>query len=156
MKFLPASQPHRAPAPNSLVVAVAAFVRGDNGRVLMIKRTDNDLWAIPGGAQDVGESTVDAARREVEEETGILIEVTGLVGIYSDPRHLIAYDDGEVRQEFSICFRCRPIGGQLATSSESEHVRWVGPDELAELIIHPSMRRRIAHGLSNSPQPYLA
>ena len=53
----------------------------------------------------------EAAIREVEEETGISVEITGISGIYSDPRHVIAYDDGEVRQEFSIVFHGRPIGG---------------------------------------------
>ena len=68
----------------------------------MIQRTDNDLWAVPGGAQEVGETSTEAVVREVHEETGLEVEVTGLIGIYSDPRHVIAYDDGEVRQEFSL------------------------------------------------------
>ena len=145
-----------APAANSLVVAVAAVVLDDTGRVLMIQRTDNDLWAIPGGAQDVGETTTAAAVREVREETGLDIEITGLVGIYSDPRHVIAYDDGEVRQEFSICFRARPISGQLAPSSESQHVHWVEPGRLDELKIHRSVRLRIDHGLQEGNEPYLS
>src|SRR5882724_11015002 len=94
-----------APLANSLVVAVAAFVANDLGEILMIERSDNGLWAIPGGAQDIGETTSDAVVREVREETGIDIEVEGIDGIYSDPRHIIEYDNGEVRQEFSIVFR---------------------------------------------------
>ena len=81
-----------------LVVAVVAVVRNDRGEILLIERTDNGLWALPGGAQEIGESVKDAVRREVREETGIEVEVTGLTGIYSDPAHVIAYDDGEVRQ----------------------------------------------------------
>jgi 8-oxo-dGTP pyrophosphatase MutT (NUDIX family) len=145
-----------APPANSLVVAVAAVVLDDAGRVLVIQRTDNDLWALPGGAQDVGETTTTAAVREVREETGLDVEVTGLVGIYSDPRHVIAYDDGEVRQEFSICLRARPISGRLAPSSESQHVRWVEPDRLDELDIHRSVRLRIDHGLQSGNEPYLS
>ncbi len=145
-----------APAANSLVVAVAAVVLDDTGRVLMIQRTDNDLWAIPGGAQDVGETTTAAAVREVREETGLDIEITGLVGIYSDPLHVIAYDDGEVRQEFSICFRARPISGKLAPSNESQHVHWVEPGRLDELKIHRSVRLRIDHGLQEGNEPYLS
>src|ERR671925_234126 len=98
--------PHAPPA-NSLVVAVAVLVRDDEGRLLMIQRSDNQLWALPGGAQDIGETTREAAIREVHEETGISIEITGISGIYADPRHVIAYDDGEVRQEFSIVFHGR-------------------------------------------------
>ena len=61
---------------------------------------------------DLGESLVDTAVRETREETGIDCEVTGLVGIYTDPRHVILYtSDGEARQEFSIVLTARPIGG---------------------------------------------
>jgi 8-oxo-dGTP pyrophosphatase MutT (NUDIX family) len=52
------------------VVAVAVIVRKDDGKLLMIQRSDNGLWAVPGGAQDIGETTRQAAIREVYEETG--------------------------------------------------------------------------------------
>jgi 8-oxo-dGTP pyrophosphatase MutT (NUDIX family) len=65
---------------------------------------------------------VEAARREVREETGIEVEITGLSGIYSDPRHVIAYDNGEVRQEFSLCFHAKPVGGNCAPApSRAQH-----------------------------------
>jgi len=121
----------------------------------MIERADNGLWAIPGGGQEAGETSSAAAMRETQEETGIDIEITGLVGIYSDPRHVIAYDDGEVRQEFSICFRGRPVGGEPTTSNESTQVHWVDPTDLDELTMHPRMRIRIEHGLQGRDQPYL-
>jgi ADP-ribose pyrophosphatase YjhB (NUDIX family) len=130
-------------------------VRNDHGEVLMIERTDNGLWALPGGAQEIGESVKDATRREVQEETGIDVEITGLSGIYSDPAHVIAYDNGEVRQEFSLCFAARAVGGTLRSSSESSQARWVAPDEIDGLDIHPSMRLRIDHGLTKQDGPYI-
>jgi len=145
-----------APRANSIVVAASVFVADDVGRILMIQRSDNGLWAIPGGAQDVGESIVDTAVREVGEETGLLTDVVGLVGIYSDPGHVIAYEDGEVRQEFSVCFRGAPREGTLRTSDESKRVEWVDPDELVNLDIHPSVRLRIEHGRQRSNRPYFA
>ena len=144
-----------APKANSIVVAVTAAVRNAQGELLLIERTDNGLWALPGGAQDIGESVVQAARREVNEETGVDVEITGLSGIYSDPQHVIAYDDGEVRQEFSLCFHAKPVGGEPRSSSESKEARWVSPDSLQDLKIHPSMRLRINHALKQEPQPYL-
>ena len=81
--------------------------------------------------------------------------VTGLTGIYSDPAHVIAYDDGEVRQEFSLCFAARAISGSLRPSSESRQARWVAPDQVDGLNIHPSMRLRIQHGLSEQSAPYI-
>ena len=140
-----------APAANSLVVAVAVVVLDDDGRVLMLERTDNGKWALPGGAQELGESVREAAVRETREETGIVIEVRGVVGIYSDPRHVIAYDDGEVRQEFSVCLRGKAVGGAPTTSDESRTVRWVEPSELDGLPIDARMRRRIEDGLGDGP-----
>lgn len=144
-----------APKANSLVVAVGAVVRNDRDEILLIERTDNGLWALPGGAQEIGESVKDAVCREVREETGIEVEVTGLTGIYSDPAHVIAYDDGEVRQEFSLCFAARAISGSLRPSSESRQAQWVAPDQVGGLNIHPSMRLRIQHGLSGQSAPYI-
>ncbi|MEV0118516.1 NUDIX domain-containing protein [Streptomyces sp. NPDC050844] len=144
-----------APKANSIVPSVVAVALNDAGEVLLIHKTDNDLWALPGGGVEVGESVADAAVRETKEETGFDVEVTGLVGLYTNPGHVMAYDDGEVRQQFSICFTARIVGGELRTSSESKEVAFVDPDRLDELNIHPSMRMRIEHGLSKRPQPYI-
>jgi ADP-ribose pyrophosphatase YjhB (NUDIX family) len=144
-----------APRANSIVVAVTAIVRNDQGDVLLIERTDNGLWAAPGGAQNIGEGVIDAVVREVREETGVDVEVTDISGIYSDPRHVIAYDDGEVRQEFSLCFHARPVGGHAQKSSESSQVQWVKPERIESLNIHPSMRLRIRHALEEPERPYL-
>ncbi|MEU1439747.1 NUDIX domain-containing protein [Streptomyces mirabilis] len=145
-----------APQANSVVPSVTAVVRDDGGRLLLIHKTDNGLWALPGGGHDIGERIGDTVVREVAEETGIDVEVDSVVGLYTDPEHVLAYDDGEVRQQFSICFRARPIGGSLRTSSESKEVRWVNPADLDELDIHPSMMLRIRHGLDDSRrEPYI-
>ncbi|MCT4355873.1 NUDIX domain-containing protein [Streptomyces sp. Je 1-79] len=146
----------RAPKANSVVPSVTVVVRDDAGRLLLIHKTDNDLWALPGGGHDIGERIADTAVREVEEETGIRVEVDGMVGLYTDPEHVLAYDDGEVRQQFSICFLAHPVGGSVRTSSESKEVRWVDPADLEDLDIHPSMRLRIRHGLDESrTEPYI-
>ncbi|MFD5463346.1 NUDIX domain-containing protein [Kitasatospora sp. NPDC127059] len=145
-----------APLANSVVPSVTAVVTDVEGRLLLIHKTDNNLWALPGGGHDIGESVADTVIREVREETGIDVEVAAVVGLYTDPGHVMAYDDGEVRQQFSICFRARPVGGDLRTSSESKEVRWVNPADLDDLDIHPSMRLRIKHGLaSDHAEPYI-
>lgn len=144
----------RAPVANRIVVAVTVVVRDASGRLLMIRRGDSGLWSIPGGAQDIGETLTEAAIREVVEETGITIRITGLVGIYADPRHVIDYHDGEVRQEFSICFRGEPLGGALIPSVESPEVDWVDPDRLGHLDIHHSIRLRIRHELERAEPHY--
>jgi ADP-ribose pyrophosphatase YjhB (NUDIX family) len=143
-----------APKANSIAVAVSAFIQDDEGRILMIRRTDNDLYSIPGGQLELGETLAEAAVREVREETGIECEVTGVIGLYSDPKHVIAYDDGEVRQEFSICFRATPKGGTLQTSEESKVVDWVKPSSLESMSIHSSIEMRIRHALTRNQDPF--
>ncbi|WFF07302.1 NUDIX domain-containing protein [Micromonospora sp. WMMD1076] len=144
-----------APKPNSIVVAVTVFVQDELGRVLLIQRTDNGLWALPGGAQEFGEYIAETAVRETREEAGVEVEVTSVVGIYTNPNHVVEYSDGEVRQQFSICFRGRYVSGQPTPSDESSEVRWVARDDLDDLAIHPSMRLRIDHGFENRQQPYI-
>jgi 8-oxo-dGTP pyrophosphatase MutT (NUDIX family) len=144
-----------APEANSLVPSVNVVVVNGAGDVLMIRRTDNGNWAVPGGAIDLGESMVQAAVRETLEETGIECRVTGLVGIYTDPRHVLLYtSNGEVRQEFSILLTAVPVGGEPTPSSESSEVRWVPRDELAGYQLDRSMRMRVEHYLAGGA-PYL-
>lgn len=145
-----------APAVNSVVPSVTVAVRDGGGRLLLIHRTDNDLWALPGGGIDPGETVRQAGVRETEEETGYRVRITGLVGIYTDPRHVIVYSDGEVRAQFSICMRAAVTGGAVRTSHESSEVVWQPVDRLGELAIHPSMRLRIDHAMDLSrTEPFL-
>jgi ADP-ribose pyrophosphatase YjhB (NUDIX family) len=142
------NDPHAPPA-NSVVPSVTAVVVNDDGDLLLIHKTDNDLWALPGGGHELGESIADTVIREVFEETGYQVKVLDIVGTYTDPGHVMAYKDGEVRQQFSICFRAQVVGGQPRTSSESKEVAWIKPDAIDALPMHPSMRLRIRHGLSD-------
>ncbi|MFH9006588.1 NUDIX hydrolase [Streptomyces afghaniensis] len=144
-----------APKPNSLVVAASAVITDDQGRILLQRRRDNELWALPGGGMDMDDSLPGCAVREVKEETGYDVEITGLIGTYTDPRHVIAYTDGEVRRQFNVCFRARITGGELTVSDESTEVRFVAPADLDSLPMHPTQRLRIRHHLENRPLPYL-
>jgi 8-oxo-dGTP pyrophosphatase MutT (NUDIX family) len=145
-----------APKPSSLVPSANVIVLNDAGQLLLIKRTDNSNWSLPGGAMDLGETIGQAAVREVQEETGIDCELTGLVGIYTNPNHVIEYtSDGEVRQEFSIAFTARAVSGEPTTSSESSQVIWVEPSAVDAYDMHPSMRQRVRHYLAGQDQPYI-
>ncbi len=143
------------PRPTRVVPAASAIVTDEGGRLLLAKRIDNNLWTIPGGTMEPGETIAETAVREVKEETGIDVEVVSLVGIYSNPHHVVEYSDGEVRQQFSVCFVCRRIGGDVATSDETSEVGYFSPDEIEAMEIHPSIRLRIQHFLDNRDEPYL-
>src|SRR6202453_688589 len=145
-----------APKANSLVPAVNVVVTNDAGEILLIRRTDNDNWAVPGGAIDLGESVAQAAVRETREESGVDCEITGIVGIYSDPKHVILYtSNGEARQEFSVVLTARPLSGQPTPSSESSEVRWVSESEVPDYTMDRSMRMRIDDYLDRKESPVI-
>jgi ADP-ribose pyrophosphatase YjhB (NUDIX family) len=145
-----------APPANRLVPAASAVVVDQAGRILLHRRDDNELWSIPGGAMEVGERIADTAAREVKEETGLEVQPEALVGIYTDPRHVVEYSDGEVRQQFSVCFACRVVGGDLAVSDESLEVGFFSPAEIQTMPMHESIRLRIRHYLEHRSQPVIA
>jgi ADP-ribose pyrophosphatase YjhB (NUDIX family) len=146
----------KAPQASRIVPAVNVVVTNDAGEILLIRRTDNDNWALPGGVVDIGESLPQAAIRETLEETGIDCEITGLSGIYTDPGHVILYtSNGEVRQEFSIVLTARATGGQPTPSSESSQVRWIASTDLDSYQMDSSMRLRVRHYAERRDQPYI-
>src|SRR5256885_14959367 len=116
-----------APRPSVIVPAASAVVINDRRQILLHRRTDNELWSLPGGVMQVGESIAETIVREVREESGLDVEIIRLVGIYTDPRHVIAYSDGEVRQQFSICFACRVTAGEPQPHAETQSSSWLSP-----------------------------
>jgi 8-oxo-dGTP pyrophosphatase MutT (NUDIX family) len=145
-----------APEANSLVPAASVVAVDESGAVLLQRRSDSGSWSIPGGRMEPGETIRQTAIRETREETGYKVELARLVGIYTDPSRLAAYSDGEVRQEFSVCFAARIVGGSARTSDESLAVELVAPRDLDGLEIHPSIRLRIQHGLDDRTEPFIS
>jgi len=147
-----------APRPTSRKASASVLVRDGAGRALPLRRPDKNLWTIPTGAVKRGETVPEAAVRECREETGLQVEITGLVGVFSTPDHVIAYLKGdtvkEVRQPINVCLHARPVGGELTRTAEAAEVAWIAPDDLGGYDLHPAIRLRIAHGLT-STEPYL-
>lgn len=116
--------------PTELRLSVSAVVRpdGDPERVLLVRRSDNAHWGLPGGYVERGESVAEATRREVREETGYEIEVGRLVGVYSDPAtQVIAYAPDRRVQAVNLCFEA--VAGRPGTPTT--------PDEVLELGFFP-------------------
>ena len=117
-------------------VGVGAIVLHE-GRVLLVKRgraPGLGLWSIPGGLVDLGESTVDAARREVEEETGLKVRVAGLVGVLD---RVTRDAEGRVRYHWVLVdYLAIPESiDTLTAGSDAAEVRWVTIDEVERLPI---------------------
>ncbi|WP_366248925.1 NUDIX domain-containing protein [Terribacillus aidingensis] len=143
-----------APKANKIVPAVSAVICNDQ-QILLQQRSDNGKWSLPGGNVDIGESVLEAIKREVKEETGLEVIVKRITGVYSNPDHIIAYTDGEVRQQFSICFAAEAAVGQLRKSDESFAIAWVQINKLDDYDIHPAQRIRIADALKNCKSAFI-
>jgi 8-oxo-dGTP diphosphatase len=142
---------HQPDAPAASWVAPCAYaaVRDITGRLLLVRRCDTGDWELPGGHVDPGESASEAAVRETAEESGITVQVTGLVGIYTDPGHVIADPRGLVRQPFAVCFHARPLSGSPGGDQvETSDARWFPAGDIPALPIRPAMRLRIGHALA--------
>jgi 8-oxo-dGTP pyrophosphatase MutT (NUDIX family) len=137
----------QAPKPNTLIPASNLLVINDQGEILLQRRRDTGQWAIPSGAQEIGETPTECAIRECREETGIEAEVIGFLGVYSDPAHIVEYTDGEIRQEYEVTLIGRPVSGTPTANEEASDVRWVRPQDFDDLNIHPTIRRQIDHYL---------
>ncbi|WP_040815609.1 NUDIX domain-containing protein [Nocardia concava] len=144
-----------APKPNSLKPGGSALVVDEHGRVLMQRRGDSGNWSLPGGIMEIGETLEDCVVRETREETGLDIEITGLLGIYTDPEHVIEYADGEVRQQFAVVYNARVVGGEIQVSDESTEVRFLSQRELESLPVHPTVRLRLQHHQDQRHTPWL-
>jgi 8-oxo-dGTP pyrophosphatase MutT (NUDIX family) len=140
-----------APKPNSLVPAAGVLAVDEEGRLLLQRRRDTGQWAIPMGKQEFGETPVQCAIRETYEETGVRTGITGLLGIYSDPGHIVYYDsDGETRQEYEVIFTGRPVSGAPEINNEASDVAWFAPAELDALDIHPTQWRQLRDWLDDT------
>jgi ADP-ribose pyrophosphatase YjhB (NUDIX family) len=104
-------------------VSVSGVISDDHGRVLLIRRRDNQHWEPPGGVLELTETIHDGLRREIREETGLDIEPDALTGVYKNmPRGIIA-----------LVFRCKITGGQLTANDEVTAFRWVSEADIYQL-----------------------
>lgn len=101
-----------------IMVVSGAFVFDKENRVLMQKRSDNGQWGFPGGFMDFGESVQDTAKREVFEETGLILEELELFGIYSGPQYDKTFSNGDQVSLVLISFICNRYSGALIKSNE--------------------------------------
>ena len=103
-------------------VSVSGVISDDHGRVLLIRRRDNQHWEPPGGVLELTETIRDGLRREIHEETGLDIEPDALTGVYKNmPRGIIA-----------LVFRCKITGGHLAANDEVTGFHWADQADIRQ------------------------
>ena len=149
---------HDPAAPRATVVVPSVFVavRDPRARLLLVRRCDSGAWELPGGRVDVGESAVTAAVRETAEESGIAVRVTGLLGVFTDPGHVVSDPAGQVRQQFVVLLRgIADPGAPHGDLHETSAAAWIDVADLPGLPIEPPARTWIAHALAPDGRPHL-
>ena len=120
------------------IVAAGGFVANETGQILLLKSPRYGDWEFPGGQVEEGETIPDALEREVFEETGILVKVKSLVGIYSNIRR---------PSIVNMDFVCEYVSGAPQTSNESSEVAWFDRDMALSLIKREAIRVRLENML---------
>ena len=128
-----------------LKVGCAAVIFDPNRqKVLLTRRTDNGRWCLPGGGMDAGESAAEACAREVWEETGLIVAIDKLIGVYTSPHRITEYIDGNRFQFVSFCFQASVIGGELGLSDETTEVGYFSQGEIEAIDLMENHVERIS------------
>ena len=120
-----------------LIVGAAVLIVDTDGRLLLLKRSDNDCWGIPGGAVEPGEVVEAAARRETREETALELGSVSLFGIFSGPEQFYVYPNGDETHNVIIVYLSREPHGQVRINDEHSDWRWFAPADIPDDISPP-------------------
>jgi 8-oxo-dGTP pyrophosphatase MutT (NUDIX family) len=132
------------------LTGVDAAVLDEAGRVLLIQRADNHLWAMPGGACEVGDMPFENAAREVWEETGYRVEITHFLGVFDNSRYR-QQDRG--RHGYLLLFSGRVVEGEATLSNETLAIEWVSLDEIPWERLSPGHVERLRYVVQWVRQP---
>ncbi len=133
----------------------ATIFHPDKQRVLLTRRSDNGVWCLPGGGMDPGESAAEACAREVLEETGLVVNVGRLIGVYTSPDLLVEYADGNRIQPVALNFAAEPIGGVLGISDETTDVGYFSMDEMKSMDVWAHHIERINDAMAGAESAFV-
>jgi ADP-ribose pyrophosphatase YjhB (NUDIX family) len=120
-----------------LLVGAAVLVIDERDRLLLMKRSDNKCWGIPGGATELGEVVEEAAKRETLEETNLEIEKMSLFGVFSGPELYYKYPNGDEVYNVSIVYMCRDWRGEIGLNNEHTEWKWFAARDIPANVSLP-------------------
>jgi len=138
--------------PDHPIIGVGAVIV-DDGRVLLVRRGTEPLkgeWSVPGGMLELGEKLRDGVRREVLEETGLVVEPGEVLDVFDS-----IFNDDAGRTEYHyvlIDYLCRPVSGEAKAGTDVSEVRWVAESDLPEMNLRDSIQRVIRKGIARAQQ----
>ncbi|MEM9955828.1 MAG: NUDIX domain-containing protein [Chloroflexota bacterium] len=132
-------------------IGARAIITNDKGHVLLVQRSDNQQWVMPAGSVELEESILDTCKREVWEETGLIVHEATLIAIYSDPSYSFVTAYGDPYQMLSFVFRVDSWSGELLnTTDETLAAKFFALDALPDNI--PSIYEETLDDLKNSTE----
>ncbi len=118
-----------------LQLRASGFIRDENERVLLCRRADVMLWDVPGGTIELYETPSQGLVREVQQETGLLVQAERVIGVYGGHEFEWTYPNGDQAQIVSIFFACSIVGGTLQPQGvENVKVAFFAPEHLPPLL----------------------
>jgi 8-oxo-dGTP pyrophosphatase MutT (NUDIX family) len=137
------------------LTAVSISVFDDQGRLLLGKDVETGFWSLPGGAIDPNEQPADAAVRECLEETGLVVQPGGLIGVFGGPEFLIHYPNGDIAYYTTIAFRAKIVGGtHRPGDGEMSALTYFSRLECETLGMSPSSRVIAREAFAGAKHPY--
>ena len=139
-----------------IVTACDAVIFDSPGeKVLLPRRTDSGRWCLPGGAMDPGESASECCAREVLEETGLVVTVGRLIGVYSTPHRITEYADGNRKQALDLVFEAVRISGELSVSDETTKLGYFSPEQMKSMDVMELFHERVNDAFARQGQAFL-
>lgn len=119
-----------------MIPSVAAVVRDEQDRILLIRKQGETLWGLPAGATEPGETPSRALRREVFEETGLMVTPQRIIGVFGGEKYRYEYNNGDQVEYTVTVFECTVVKGNLRSmDGEAEELVFYQEDEMPELAI---------------------
>lgn len=133
----------------------AAIFDDAREKVLLVQRRDNELWCLPGGRMEAGESVAEACGREVFEETGLRVRIGKLISVFSNPHRRVEYADGERMQVVALTFEAERLDGELQRSEETKALGYFSLEEIRALPLLDSHLERIEDAFAHQAEAFV-
>ncbi len=130
------------------ISCVGVLFSPDKSKVLLVRRSDNHQWCLPGGFMQAGETIAEACEREVWEETGLMVQTSRFIGIYSNPNILATYENGDKFHVVVAVCEVEILNGEIKTSEETVQVKFFQRDRIAGLGLADFHQEQIRDGFA--------
>lgn len=137
-----------------LTIGCGAIIEDELGRILLQRRTDNNTWGIPGGIMEIGETFEETVKREVLEETNLVLKDLSLFGLYSGKKGFASYPNGDQVDSVQIILFTKNYEGELNMNNESKELYFIAKENLPSNL-NPTQAPFILDWKSDTQKPIL-